>query len=203
MLAVFGSPIDYIKVQRQLEKVAASTATSPSSRGLNMLAWGRKIVKQNGYRGLYNGFSLHFLMDVIGTATYFGVYETFKKFASNTEAFNKSAKEGEVYTPPLWVTLVGGGLSGAISWLLVFPVDVVKSVLQKESLSLKAAQKRNRITFIAKSLYSSGGFKRFYKGIAPQMIRSFGVHAINFMVYEKVLAWCGGSLPLGPDISRR
>lgn len=176
ILALFGSPLDYIKVQRQLEKVSKG---SNASKGLSLFHWGRKIVSQKGYRGLYAGFSLHATMDVIGTATYFGVYESFKEYV-----YQQNKPDAQ----PVWVSLAGGGLAGALSWSLVFPADVVKSVLQKKSLEVDP--KLNTIFKISRSLYDSGGFRRFYKGIAPQLIRSFGVHAINFMVYEKVLVIC-------------
>ena len=78
--------------------------------------------------------------------------------------------------------------------LLFFPLMCtlslfsVKSMIQKEAFFPKPQYQSPFKAFL--SIYRRDGFSRFYQGIAPQMIRSFGVHGINFMVYEYVLAKC-------------
>jgi hypothetical protein len=113
-------------------------------------------------------------VDILGTGFYFGVYETFKAMAPQ--------KNG---VPAGWVSLVGGGLAGALSWILVFPLDVVKSLVQKEALTTTRT-----FSTIVKERYQEFGIRGFYRGMNMQLVRSVPVHAINFYVYENVLNFC-------------
>jgi hypothetical protein len=128
-----------------------------------------------GLKGFYTGYPIHLTMDIIGTGCYFGIYETVK-FLLRKDSQNVGAK----------ASLISGGLAGALSWLIVFPADVVKSVLQKEALLQKPHYTKAAHVFA--TLYRERGLARFYQGIGPQLCRSFFVHALNFLVYEQVLA---------------
>ena len=67
-------------------------------------------------------------------------------------------------------------------------MDRVKSVIQKDSMS---EQKRyaHPNEFISRR-FKRRGLKGFYRGMTAQLIRSFPLHAINFLVYENMLTFC-------------
>jgi hypothetical protein len=134
-----------------------------------------------GLLGLYSGYRFHAPVDVLGTGFYFGVYESFKHVAPKNNG-----------VPVAWASLVGGGLAGMISWILVFPLDVyvfnscsIKSLVQKEALITE-----RKFMVIVKERYQELGIAGFYRGMNMQLIRSVPVHALNFYVYENVLDFC-------------
>lgn len=69
---------------------------------------------------------------------------------------------------------------------MLFPIDVVKSVIQKESMRLPEPRFKKGWDFV-KYAYKRDGLKRFYNGITPQLIRAFPVHALSFVIFEDVL----------------
>jgi hypothetical protein len=188
-MSIFGAPIEFIKVQRQL-----NIGTKK-----NAIDWVRFIVKQKGLKGLYSGYQFHAPVEILGTGFYFMVYETFKHNAfhytdkinaSNTEA-GAIGTDATTYTfgKPLginqaWIPLVGGGLAGSLSWILVFPLDVIKSMVQKEAFT------NTSVKDLVLMRFKEFGLGGFYRGLSMQLIRSFPVHSLNFYVYENVWAWC-------------
>merc|ERR1712125_254607 len=75
--------------------------------------------------------------------------------------------------------LVFGALSGMASWIPVYPVDVVKTLVQnsdgKETLSSFQ---------VTKTLYEEGGVGAFFDGLTPKMLRAAVNHAVCFYVYD-------------------
>lgn len=71
----------------------------------------RQIIIRRGFLGLYTGFHLHALRDTIGTAIYFGVFETVKQtvIASQTDSKQSSTL----------AALAGGAFCGGIPWFFV------------------------------------------------------------------------------------
>ncbi len=71
----------------------------------------KQIVKRRGVLGLWTGFNLHLARDVIGSAVYFGVYESVKQgftAYSGAEKPNAYAAVG-----------IAGFSCGILSWCLV------------------------------------------------------------------------------------
>ena len=71
-------------------------------------------MRKKGFFGLYTGYKWHAPMDILGTSVYFAIYETVKFHGPKDS--NGS--------PLPWVSVTGGGLAGALSWIVVFPIDV-------------------------------------------------------------------------------
>lgn len=75
----------------------------------------RQIVKLRGLRGVYTGFHLHALRDTVGTAMYFGIYETVKKVAAKEMGSDQSA---------FGAPAIAGAICSTIPWFCVstFPI---------------------------------------------------------------------------------
>ncbi|KAJ3092716.1 hypothetical protein HK102_003895 [Quaeritorhiza haematococci] len=138
--------------------------------------WTKRIVRMKGVRGLYGGAHLHLLRDGLGTAMYFGGYEVAKHMLIPV-----------LGNGPI-VHILAGGFAGTSCWLVLFPIDLTKSVIQRDYLRPNPRY-RSTMEFL-RSAWRKGGIRRFYSGIGPQLLRSFPVHALNFLVYEHVLKMC-------------
>lgn len=128
------------------------------------------IYSEHGIRGFYHGFSAQLLRDAPGTALYFSLYECFK-YVSRDDTPGAQAN--------MWTHLVGGGIAGTASWMILFPIDLCKSIIQRDAL--QPSPKYVHLSHVFKERYLQGGLFGFYRGITPQLIRSFPVHAINFL----------------------
>lgn len=133
----------------------------------------RQVLRsEGGTRGLFKGLVPTMAREIPGNAIMFGVYEAIKqRIAGGTDT--SGLGRGSL--------IVAGGLAGASFWFLVYPTDVVKSVIQvddyknpKFSGSLDAFRK----------IQATEGFKGLYKGFGPAMARSIPANAACFLAYE-------------------
>ena len=105
--------------------------------------------KKNMYRGLY----LTMLRDSIGFGIYFSSYRYLQ----------------EKYNNPL----INGGISGILSWIYSYPVDVIKTKYQISNVSIKRILKQQNI-------------KTLTAGLNIMILRAFFVNAGIFYIFEKL-----------------
>jgi solute carrier family 25 carnitine/acylcarnitine transporter 20/29 len=130
------------------------------------------LYQQFGIRGIYKGMVPTLWRDSWSYGVYFAAYEaTKRKF------------QGEEMTASPSQTFLSGGLAGVISWLLVYPVDVIKSRLQEDSL-IQPKYKGMRDCF--EQSIKNEGYKVLFRGLSPTLLRTFIVSGANFLVYEMV-----------------
>ncbi|KAJ2161318.1 hypothetical protein GGF46_001579 [Coemansia sp. RSA 552] len=141
----------------------------------------REIARQRGIHGIYYGLHLHIVgivglvRDASGTAIYFAAYETAKETLRRLT--------GSSSTGPL-THMLAGGTCGVLSWLLIFPVDLVKSTMQAQALRPKATQAFSSSWHCLRDIHARLGVSGLYRGVSVSLIRAFPIHALNFLVYE-------------------
>ncbi|KAG0207340.1 hypothetical protein BGX28_001390 [Mortierella sp. GBA30] len=252
VVAMMSSPLELVKLQRQLEKLLAmharkeaeitsltgdallreglateKTSTTAAKKierhshgsitqygvlpkeeaGASSWRTAKAIVQKKGWTGLYKGVNLHISRDMLGTGIYFSSYETIKRLMSETIEHIKPhphiASQATTTThlkgPGPMVHFFAGGLCGVFSWLVVFPIDLVKSVVQKEVLVSKP--KYSGALDCAKDIVRREGVRGLYRGLSVTCYRAMPIHSLNFLVYEAVMdhvkKWSGhGDDPL-------
>lgn len=82
--------------------------------------------------------------------------------------------------------LVGGALAGCACWLPVYPIDVVKTIVQNTE---GGSQNDSSTTTwqIISDLYRVGGMAAFFDGLTPKLLRATINHAVTFFVYDSIL----------------
>lgn len=89
--------------------------------------------------------------------------------------------------------LLSGGIAGVVTWGSVFPLDMIKTRLQAQTIHdhsivgqvdgsrpLLQTERRALSSFqIAKEVYQAEGFKPFYRGLGVCSIRAFLVNAVQ------------------------
>eukprot|EP01129_Flabellula_baltica_P009693 TRINITY_DN4000_c0_g1_i2.p1 TRINITY_DN4000_c0_g1~~TRINITY_DN4000_c0_g1_i2.p1 ORF type:complete len:158 (-),score=12.76 TRINITY_DN4000_c0_g1_i2:49-522(-) len=128
-----------------------------------------KMLRTEGIRGLYHGFNITILRDVPGFCAYFGIYGISKDYLSD--------EEGKCSLPRL---ILAGGTAGVLSWIINYPVDVVKTNIQKDTV-------KKTILQMTRELYLKGGLAYFYRGLKASVIRAFIVNATIFVLYEEMI----------------
>lgn len=82
--------------------------------------------------------------------------------------------------------LVCGAVAGATCVLPVYPVDVVKTLVQNTRGGDESSSDTN-CWEVAKSLYERQGMAGFWDGLTPRMLRAAVNHAVTFATYEWII----------------
>ncbi|KAJ3102805.1 hypothetical protein HDU97_000262 [Phlyctochytrium planicorne] len=174
-VSIISCPLEIVKIQRQLEVMLRKSAGGGKDGGRTG-SWkvAVDIVRRRGVKGLYRGFHLHLLRDAIGTAIYFATYECVKKVLVSNQ---KTSGPG--------IHLISGALCGVTSWIFVFPIDLIKSVTQKNVL-METKETRLAPMDIARRIWAKRGFRGLYSGFSSTLARAIPIHSLNWIVYEAV-----------------
>lgn len=120
----------------------------------------KKIYTTQGFSGLFRGLNSTILREVPAFGSYFLTYE----WLTRTK------------TPVTTATmLLCGGIAGMVSWIIIYPIDVIKTRMQIDS------SYKNSVDCLRKSV-SREGYKFLYRGLSPTLFRAFPVNAATFAV---------------------
>jgi solute carrier family 25 carnitine/acylcarnitine transporter 20/29 len=145
-----------------------------------------KIVNGHGIRGLYRGFAVTAWREVPAFGLYFAAYDCIKESVSDLlcSRWNwDTAPDSNVH---LWAaSSLGGGFSGALTWALIYPFDVVKTRIQ--TAPLETPIEKRRMVYMFRKVLDEHGWRFFFRGLGVTLLRAFPVNAIIFPVYEITL----------------
>lgn len=170
------SPIDLFKTKMQIQIIRSKSGGTVQYR--NVFHAGYVIVRTHGVRGAYQGLSATCLRNTPACAVYFGFYELLKDTLIPPGV--------PVDSVPAWAVFVSAGTAGFLYWFLTYPTDVIKSSMQSDE-SDKSQRKFRGIVDCAKKLYlTEGGWKRFFRGFSPCLLRAVPANATMWFVVERI-----------------
>ncbi|RKP25583.1 mitochondrial carrier domain-containing protein, partial [Syncephalis pseudoplumigaleata] len=166
-VAALSCPFELVKIQRQLQVLVwerQQRLVDPRSQP----TWAsvKEIVRLRGPLGLFYGLQSHLVRDLAGTGTYFAGYECIKRVLASIEGGNGRTSSG--------VHFLAGGLAGVFCWMLTFPLDLVKSLIQKDVTAV--ARHAPNGWQVARDIVRRSGFRGLYTGISVTLIRAFPIH---------------------------
>ncbi|KAA1072366.1 hypothetical protein PGT21_033245 [Puccinia graminis f. sp. tritici] len=218
LISVGSCAFELVKIRSQLESAIAAKQSRPL-KNINTWQGAREIISSHGLKGLYYGFNLHCLRDTLGTGLYFLGYDTARFFAEkkiDEIEYRRSLEPTSDYgfvLPRSALPFLCGSTCGVTSWFIIYPLDVVKSRLQRDALassivttnsthhsqSMNGQQARLSTTknsfgfkaafhlfqqLISKS--NGGGIKVLYSGLSISAFRSFFQHGVMWTILESV-----------------
>jgi solute carrier family 25 carnitine/acylcarnitine transporter 20/29 len=152
------------------------------------------IVRTFGISGLFRGWNATAWREIPAFGLYFSVYDYCKDKVTGllADRANLSVNE-EVPHSHLWISsTLAGGLSGSLTWGVIYPIDVIKSRIQTAPMETPLAQRR--IWHVGKTLVAKYGWQYMFRGLGITLIRAFPVNGIIFPVYEFTLLHLSGEL---------
>ncbi|CAL1284411.1 unnamed protein product [Larinioides sclopetarius] len=169
------SPMELAKTRMQLQGQDAREKRTPfwqKNRIIykNPLDCLLKVFKSEGLRGVYRGLACTILRDAPAFGVYFSSYEYLTEKVTDSK--------GNVNTFSL---LFVGGLAGVWSWIVIYPLDVMKSRLQIDGMDGNG-KKYKGLWDCMKQSYKSEGYRAFTKGLNSTIIRAFPTNAATFSV---------------------
>ncbi|KIV96242.1 hypothetical protein PV10_00132 [Exophiala mesophila] len=154
----------------------------------------KSIWSRHGLRGLYYGGAITSARDAFGYGWYFWSYELSKRLLLSRQA-------DPFLAPSTTDVLISGGIAGVVTWVSIYPLDVIKTRLQTQPSwhpeqqgllrSEQAAISRSVQSSlgIAKDVWQTSGLGGFYRGIGICSLRAFVVNAVQWYVYERIMAF--------------
>ncbi|XP_014673278.1 PREDICTED: mitochondrial folate transporter/carrier-like [Priapulus caudatus] len=137
-----------------------------------------KVYKYEGIRGLYKGF-LPGLIGVSHGALQFVIYEDMKI------VYNKYRERAHNAKLSVIEYLACGASSKMIATSITYPYQVVRARLQDQHAT------HNGAIDIIRKTWSFEGYRGFYKGLFPSLLRVSPATAITFLVYEEIISLLG------------
>ncbi|XP_019773221.2 mitochondrial basic amino acids transporter [Dendroctonus ponderosae] len=144
-------------------ELAKSTMQVGNTSHQNPLDCLKSIYQKNGLKGVYRGLNITILREIPAFGSYFMAYELLTRRNDDLPVSTCTM---------LWA----GGLAGVISWILIYPIDVIKSRFQLEPSLYKSSY-----DCLTKSV-NSEGVSCLFRGLLPTVIRAFPVNAVTFTV---------------------
>ncbi|XP_025012552.2 mitochondrial arginine transporter BAC2 isoform X1 [Ricinus communis] len=170
------TPVELIKIRLQLQDKSQSKPHQlDCHKGPMSVA--KTILRTEGLRGIYRGFSITVLRDAPSHGFYFWTYEYMREQLH--PGCRKSGQER------IRTMLVAGGLAGVASWVCCYPLDVLKTRLQAQTPS--SPQKYNGILDCFQRSITEEGYRVLWRGLGTAVARAFVVNGAVFSAYEIAL----------------
>ncbi|KAJ2319079.1 Mitochondrial succinate-fumarate transporter [Coemansia sp. RSA 2681] len=172
------TPMDVVKIRLQAQRHSTVDPMDvPKYRNAIHAAF--TIVKEEGPMTLYKGVALTALRQATNQAVNFTFYQEFKRIARQMQGLDEL---------PSYQHLILGGVSGAMGPISNAPIDTIKTRIQKAT-TVAGESGWTRFVTVTRDIAQKEGYKAFYRGLTPRILRVAPGQAITFMVYEKVKAW--------------
>lgn len=138
---------------------SASFIVTPAERIKILLQSGKKICS---LQTIYKGFSVTLTREIPGFAIYFTTYEHLYD--------NKMG---------LLPSFLCGSFSGVVSWIFIYPQDLIKTRIQSNLVG-------SSYMYHVKDIYYQKGFCGFYRGFHFAMMRAIPFHGATFFTFELI-----------------
>jgi len=136
----------------------------------------KDIIQAKGLIGIFRGYWVTFNRDVTGYGLYFYSYYALRDYGEKHRLLNS-----------VFLLTIGGlsgnklnYTSGVFSWVCVYPLDTMKTLIQVQSLNDKTMTQKKAFDHI----YHQTGFNGFFKGLSSCVVRAFVVNAVIFYSNE-------------------
>ncbi|KAF9619226.1 hypothetical protein IFM89_005780 [Coptis chinensis] len=180
LVSLFTNPIWLVKTRLQLQ---TPLHQSRPYSGFNDAL--RTIVKEEGWRALYRGMAPSLLLVSHG-AIQFTVYEELRQIAVGFKSKNKTSHpNGDKVLNSVDFAVLGAA-SKFSAMLFTYPYQVIRARLQQRPSTI-GNHKYKDSWHVLKDTVRFEGFRGFYKGITPNLLKNVPASSITFVVYENVL----------------
>jgi hypothetical protein len=154
------APIERVKVMMQ-----ASSAYRDEWHCLSV------ILETEGWQGLFSrGLGPTLAREIPSYGFYFWTYG----FLSTSSGLDFGALS----------TLIFGATAGMAAWIPVYPIDVVKTLMQNTA---GGRGEQESAWAVMRQVYNQGGLGAFFDGLTPKLLRAAVNHATTFTLYDLIM----------------
>ena len=172
--ATLESPLDFIKVRRQIGKDAMTDAVIQGHQPLLRSVVASPVAS---IRHLYHGYmpTLFRTMGLVGS--FFIMVDYSVRYIP------------DVVNAPLFGPFFKGSVCATCAWVVAFPFETTKSVIQSDTTG-RYKEMRNATWKVMREIYAKKGLNGLYRGLGPGAGRSFFANGASMVAY----AWLQDTL---------
>ncbi|KAI1468404.1 mitochondrial carrier [Daldinia caldariorum] len=177
---VLTNPIWVMKT-RMLSSDRTAAGAYPSMR-----AGAAHILRREGWKGFYRGLGIS-LFGVVHGAVQFAVYDPVKRlYFARRGPFSAlgepedPARQRKMGTE---ATLVISSIAKLVAGAVTYPYQVIRSRLQNYDADVRFGR---GIKGVVRRTWAEEGWRGFYRGIIPGVVRVLPATWVTFLVYENV-----------------
>lgn len=170
--SLIAAPVEQLRILLQTQK---------DGRYAGPVDAARKIYGSHGLRGIYRGG----LVTALREGQAYGVWFLTFEYLMARE-MRAGRRRDDI---PAWKLMLYGAIAGEMLWLASYPLDVVKSQVQGDAFG---PQRRYRGALdAARQTWAVSGFRGFWRGIVPTLLRATPASASTFASVELTLRLLG------------
>ncbi|XP_011828828.1 PREDICTED: calcium-binding mitochondrial carrier protein SCaMC-1-like, partial [Mandrillus leucophaeus] len=143
---------------------------------------GKKLLKQEGVRSFFKGYTPNLLGIVPYAGIDLAVYEILKNYWLENYS-------GNSVNPGIMILVGCSTLSNTCGQLASFPVNLIRTHMQASALVEKG--KTTSMIRLIQEIYTKEGKLGFYRGFTPNIIKVLPAVGIGCVAYEKVKSLFG------------
>jgi hypothetical protein len=200
-------PMEHIKCRLQIQSVpppptttttttnATTNATTKTTKPIHRpqpagpIELTKSIIKHHGlFHGLYRGMGVTLWRETPAFGMYFSTYDAIKERVEQVLDDSSASHPIPSHAHAWAASALAGGLSGAWTWVIIYPFDVIKTSIQTSALD---RQLQKSMWTVGYELVDKHGWRHMFRGLGVTLIRAFPVNAIIFPTYEFVLLQLG------------
>ncbi|OTF79738.1 Mitochondrial carrier protein-like protein [Euroglyphus maynei] len=156
-----SAPMELVKTRAQLNSITEWNCMK------------RILRYEGGLRGLYRGFGITIARDCPAFATYFFTYEWM--IGNLQQSKQTTLAHEQQQQPSTFDMLFAGGTAGALSWLIIYPLDVIKSRIQADN-------RYSSVSHCLRDTINREGYNVLMRGCSPTLLRAFPANGATFVV---------------------
>ncbi|KAH3901665.1 related to mitochondrial carrier protein [Saccharomycodes ludwigii] len=179
------SPFERVKILKQVE-----IKNDGMSNSANISTLIKRMYQNEGIKGLFRGNGMNCIRVFPYMAVQYLTFETFKNYILNYENA-RNTKDGSTVISQLTNVqrLVDGALSGGLSCLVTYPLDLVKTRLSIQTTlnnknEINKLKHPGMVELLTNTYKNEGGIRGLYKGLFPTLLGIVPYVALNFQIYE-------------------
>ncbi|XP_027338268.1 solute carrier family 25 member 44-like [Abrus precatorius] len=143
----------------------------------------RKVVKTEGFRGLYRGFGLTAVTQSPASALWWGSYAAAQHIIWRSLGYKDDMENKPSHVEMVTVQATAGMVAGACSSVITTPIDTVKTRLQVMD---NYGSGRPSVMKTAKTLLKEDGWWGFYRGFGPRFLNMSLYGTTMIVTYELI-----------------
>uniref|UniRef100_A0A9I9CPR3 Solute carrier family 25 member 44-like n=1 Tax=Cucumis melo TaxID=3656 RepID=A0A9I9CPR3_CUCME len=148
----------------------------------------RKVMKAEGFRGLYRGFGLTAVTQSPASALWWGVYGAAQHIIWRSLGYRDSMEKKPSHMEMVTVQATAGMVAGACSSVITTPVDTVKTRLQISPMQVidNYGIGRPSVLKTSRALLKEDGWVGFYRGFGPRFLNMSLYGTTMIVTYELI-----------------
>jgi hypothetical protein len=159
LASFISNPVELVRIKMQL-----SGANANNKQYKNSFVCLREIIRHNGASGIFKGQQVTSIRDIVGYSAFFSAFEMYPKYENSIGQY--------VGYSPILHKMIRGTLCGFALWGSMYPIDLIKTVVQGSLLENKQKKYREYV----KDIYTKYGLRGFYRGFHLTMVRAVPVN---------------------------